>query len=80
MDECTSAVSTDIENHLFVTAKRYDITLISISHRASLLRHHTHLLRFDEQGNYEIEAIDEISWRSSESDELVAEREFPSSA
>jgi len=80
LDECTSAVSTDIENHLFYTAKKYDITIISISHRASLLKHHTHLLRFDEQGNYEIESIDEISWRSSESDELVAEREFPSSA
>jgi len=79
LDECTSAVSTDIENHLFYTAKKYGITIISISHRASLLKHHTHLLRFDEQGNYEIELIDEISWKSNESEELVAEKEFPSS-
>ncbi|KAL9053807.1 MAG: hypothetical protein Q9162_004526 [Coniocarpon cinnabarinum] len=44
LDEATSAVSSDVEGLLYETAKNRDITLITISTRASLKRYHTFLL------------------------------------
>ena len=45
IDEATSAVSSDIEGFLFDTIKAKGITLITISHRPSLLKHHSFRLR-----------------------------------
>ncbi|ROT34991.1 peroxisomal long-chain fatty acid import protein [Sodiomyces alkalinus F11] len=41
IDEGTSAVSSDVEGHLYETCKEKGITLITISTRASLKRYHT---------------------------------------
>lgn len=45
IDEGTSAVSSDVEGLLYETCKKFDITLITISHRPSLLRYHTAQLK-----------------------------------
>ena len=53
LDECSSAVSVDVEGQLYEKCRTLGITLFSVSHRRSLWRHHEYLLRYDGQGGYE---------------------------
>ncbi|KAI9304505.1 ABC transporter transmembrane region 2-domain-containing protein [Cunninghamella echinulata] len=58
LDECTSAVSVDIEAIMYEHARTLGITLFTVSHRTSLVRHHEFLLRFDGEGHYEFREMD----------------------
>ncbi|KAG0173816.1 ATP-binding cassette sub- D member 3 [Apophysomyces sp. BC1034] len=58
LDECTSAVSVDIEAIMYEHAREVGITLFTVSHRTSLVRHHEYLLRFDGEGHYEFREMD----------------------
>ena len=53
LDECTSAVSMDVEAHLYHYMKRKGITLITVSQRDSLWKYHSHLLKFKGDNQYE---------------------------
>lgn len=44
LDECTSAVSSEVENAIYETGNRMGITLFTVSHRESLKVHHDHVL------------------------------------
>ncbi len=46
LDECTSAVSVDIESKMYAHAKALGITLITVSHRKTLWKFHDYILRF----------------------------------
>ncbi len=46
LDECTSAVSIDVEGKMYSHAKNLNITLITVSHRKTLLKFHDYILRF----------------------------------
>ncbi|GAA5902383.1 hypothetical protein JCM8208_007274 [Rhodotorula glutinis] len=60
LDECTSAVSTDVEGSMYQHAKDVGITLITISHRPSLFQHHLYLLRLTgDHGQWEFTKIGE---------------------
>ncbi|GAB7355143.1 hypothetical protein MBLNU459_g5715t1 [Dothideomycetes sp. NU459] len=78
VDEGTSAVSSDVEGYLYDTLKSRNITLLTISTRASLKRYHafTLTLGLGPQGNeWEMQRIGTESEKLSVEKELVELRE-----
>ncbi|EAQ83778.1 hypothetical protein CHGG_10182 [Chaetomium globosum CBS 148.51] len=58
LDECTSSVTLETEKVMYDTAKELGITLMTVSHRRSLWKYHTHILQFDGQGHYVFSRLD----------------------
>nr|XP_033772832.1 ATP-binding cassette sub-family D member 3 isoform X2 [Geotrypetes seraphini] len=59
LDECTSAVSVDVEGYIYSHCRKDGITLFTVSHRKSLWKHHEYYLHMDGRGNYEFKQITE---------------------
>lgn len=58
LDECTSAVSPEMEQKMYATAQKLQISLISVCHRTSLWHFHNYLLKFDGKGGYQFGKFD----------------------
>ncbi|XP_046846152.1 ATP-binding cassette sub-family D member 3-like [Xenia sp. Carnegie-2017] len=58
LDECTSAVSVDVEGFIYSHCREIGITLFTVSHRKSLWKHHEFVLYMDGRGSYDFKKID----------------------
>ncbi|KAJ0179705.1 hypothetical protein K1T71_004296 [Dendrolimus kikuchii] len=58
LDECTSAVSVDVEGLMYQYCREMGISLFTVSHRKSLWKHHDHYLQMDGRGGYVFGEID----------------------
>ena len=59
LDECTSAVSVDVESCMYTHCKDMGITLFTVSHRKSLWKYHEYCLQFDGLGSYNFCSIND---------------------
>ena len=59
LDESTSALSMDVEKMVYERCKASGMTLISIAHRESCMRYHSHVLNIglDNQGSWNLSQI-----------------------
>ena len=51
LDECTSAVSVDVEGRLYRKCQELGCTIITISHRKQLMKYHRQLLQLDDNAH-----------------------------
>jgi len=70
LDECTSAISLDVEHILYSKARELNITLFTISHRASLFKFHDYYLKFDGQGGYTFEKLNKEDYKDFKDDNV----------
>ncbi|BEI94800.1 uncharacterized protein CcaverHIS019_0703810 [Cutaneotrichosporon cavernicola] len=58
LDECTSAVTLDIEKRMYEHATELGVTMMTVSHRASLWKYHSMVLQYDGMGGYIFTELD----------------------
>lgn len=60
LDECTSAVSVDVEGFMYTHCRDIGISLFTVSHRKSLWKYHEYVLSFDGRGSYTYLPIEQV--------------------
>jgi len=65
LDEATSALDSSNESSLYERLRSSGTTLISIAHRAAVLRHHSHVLRLLGGGAWELHAASSYQFDGS---------------
>jgi len=67
LDECTSAVSPQMEQLMYSHAQSLGISVLSVAHRSSLWHFHNHILKFKGDGTYsftELDAKTRLEWEN----------------
>lgn len=67
LDECTSAVSPQMEQKMYENAQKLGISLLSVAHRSSLWHFHNYLLKFRGDGSYFFKKFDykeRLNWEN----------------
>jgi len=60
LDECTSAVSVDVEGSMYRYCREVGITLFTVSHRRSLWKHHEVITSYTRKCKYSLYAISSL--------------------
>lgn len=76
LDECTSAVTLDTETAIYTHAEKLGITMLSVSHRASLWKYHKKILQFDGRGGYVFTDLNAEERLKLEEEKLSLDREI----
>lgn len=76
LDECTSSVTLDIETIIYTHAKELGISLLTVSHRASLWKYHNLILQFDGYGGYVFTDLDAEERLRLEEEKLAIDHEL----
>jgi ATP-binding cassette subfamily D (ALD) long-chain fatty acid import protein len=76
LDECTSAVSMDIERIMYTHATKLNITLLTVSHRPSLWKYHNYILQYDGQGGYVFAELDAESRLALQEEKMSLEQKL----
>ena len=63
LDEATSALDVENEEKLYRQLKSISTTLISVSHRSTVLKYHRQVLELDGLGGWRLYAADEYRFR-----------------
>lgn len=58
LDECTSAVSLEVEGKIYETCSKLGITLFTVSHKPYLRQYHDYELNLDGRGGWSWTKID----------------------
>lgn len=74
LDECTSAVSPDMEQFMYEHAQELGITLLSVAHRPALWHFHKYLLKFDGKGGYYFGPLDADKRLKLEKERIALEK------
>jgi ATP-binding cassette subfamily D (ALD) long-chain fatty acid import protein len=80
LDECTSAVSPQMEQKMYAHAQSLNISLLSVAHRSSLWHFHNYILKFKGDGTYtftKLDATKRLKWENELMDLNKLLREVP---
>ncbi|ODQ82948.1 hypothetical protein BABINDRAFT_159428 [Babjeviella inositovora NRRL Y-12698] len=80
LDECTSAVSPEMEQFMYTHAQDLGISILSVAHRTALWHFHDLLLKFDGKGGYyfgKLDATERLKYEDERLDLDKKLREVP---